>query len=272
MNLEVRRAPSAFFTVLALAFGLAVAAGCGSDNATGPNKMVPLTVKAQGVGGTSSRLVTAPNMAAAAVADTDTMVTYTRALLSVRDVRFVLSDADEGDDTDTTGTPGDSTDADSDHEDAGQIRYHGPFVVDLLAGDAQDLGTQMVPAGIYHHVMGHLQKLTGGGDLANTYPDLVGATVLLEGDIHGEGGGHFIFESRIDTEFIIRGTFEVMGDTPVTSYLVFDLSQFLRGNGGVFLDPRNAANENAIRVAIKHAVKTGIDGNHDGEPDEMAHD
>ena len=48
-------------------FGLAVAAGCGSDNSTGPNKMVPLTVKAQGVGGTSSRLVTAPNMAAAAV-------------------------------------------------------------------------------------------------------------------------------------------------------------------------------------------------------------
>jgi len=195
----------------------------------------------------------------------------TRALLSVRDVRFVLSDSDDDGETDSTGTPDDSTDVDSDHEDAGQIRYRGPFVIDLLAGSAQDLGTQMVPAGIYHHVMGHLQKLVGGGDLANTYPDLVGATVLLEGDIHGDGGGHFIFESRIDTEFIIHGSFQVTGDTPVTSYLVFDLSQFLRGNGGVFLDPRNSANENAIRVAIKHAVKTGIDEDHDGEPDEVVH-
>ncbi|HEV8129352.1 MAG TPA: hypothetical protein VGQ14_06825 [Candidatus Eisenbacteria bacterium] len=267
MNIEVRRAPSAFLTILAVAVGLVVA-GCGSDNATGP-KMVPLTVKAQGVGG-GSRLVAAPNMAAAAVADTDTMVTYTRALLSVRDVRFVLSDSENGE-IDSTGTPDDSTDVDSDHEDAGQIRYHGPFVIDLLAGSAQDLGTQMVPAGIYHHVMGHLQKLVGGGDLANTYPDLVGATVLLEGDIHGDGGGHFIFESRIDTEFIIHGSFQVTGDTPVTSYLVFDLSQFLRGNGGVFLDPRDPANENAIRVAIKQAVKTGIDEDHDGEPDEVVH-
>jgi hypothetical protein len=269
MNLEVRRVAPVFFAVLALGVGLVVA-GCGSDNATGP-KMVPLNVKAEGAGALTSPRAFISNMAAAAVADTDTMVTYTRALLSVRDIRFVMSDVDEGDDTDTTGTPEDSTDFDSDHENAGQIRYRGPFVIDLLAGGAQDLGTQMVPAGNYHHVMGHLQKLVGGGDLANTYPALVGATVLLEGDIHGDGGGHFVFESRIDTEFIIHGSFQVAGDTPVTSFVVFDMSEFLRGNGGVFLDPRDPANENAIRVAIKHAVKTGIDADHDGEPDEVVH-
>jgi hypothetical protein len=270
MNLEVRRAPSAFLAVLALAVGIGAGGGCSSDNATGPSKRVPLTVMAQGVGGASSRLAAAPNLAAVAVADSDTMVTYTRALLVVRDVRFVLSDSDEGGETDTTGTPNDSTDADSEHEDAGQIRYHGPFVIDLLAGDAQDLGTQMVPVGSYHHVMGHLQKLAGGGDLATQFPDLVGATVLLEGDVHGEGGGHFLFETRIDTEFIIHGTFEVTGDTPVTSFLVFDLSEFLRGHDGAFLDPRNPGNEQAIRVAVKHAVKVGIDEDHDGDPDELA--
>ena len=270
MKLDPSRPSTAFFAVLALAAAFLASGGCSSDNATGP-KRVPLKVMAQGVGGTSSRLVTAPNMTAAAVADTDTMVTYTRALLVVRDVRFVMSDSDEGGETDTTVTPHDSTDADSDHDDAGQIRYRGPFVIDLLAGDAQDLGTQMVPAGIYHHVMGHLQKLAGGGDLATQFPDLIGATVLLEGDVHGEGGGHFIFESRIDTEFIIRGTFEVTGDSPVTSFLVFDLSEFLRGHDGAFLDPRDPGNELAIRVAVKHAVKVGIDEDHDGEPDEVVH-
>ena len=275
MKLDPRRPFTTFFAVLVLAAALLASGGCGSDNAAGPNKRVPLTLRAQGIGNASSRLVAAPNLAAAAVADTDTMVTYTRALLVVRDVRFVMAGDDVEDDDSTDVGDDDSTEVEhhdgdaGEHEgEGGQVRFQGPFVIDLLAGNAQDLGTQMVPAGVYHHVMGHLQKLAGGGDLATQYPDLVGSTVLLEGDIAGDGGGHFVYSARIDTEFMIRGSFEVTGDTPVTSFVVFDLSAFLRGRNGTFLDPRNVANDQAIQQAIKHAVKACIDHDHDGEPDD----
>jgi hypothetical protein len=276
MKLDPRRPFTAFLTVLALSAALLASGGCGSDNAAGPNKRVPLTLRAQGIGGASQRFVSAASLAAAVAADTDSIpVTFTRALLVVRDVRFVMAgddvegddSTDVGDDDSTEVGDADSTDVDDEGE-GGQVRFHGPFVIDLLAGDAQSLGTQMVPAGVYHHVMGHLQKLAGGGDLATQYPDLVGSTVLLEGDISGDGGGHFVYMARIDTEFMIRGSFEVTGDAPVTSFVVFDLSAFLRGRNGTFLDPRNVDNDHAIQQAIKHAVKTCIDHDHDGEPDE----
>jgi hypothetical protein len=278
MKLDPRRPFTAFLTVLTLAAALLVSGGCGSDNAAGPNKRVPLTLRAQGIGGASQRFVSAASLAAAMAADTDSIpVTFTRALLVVRDVRFVMAGDDVEDDDDDSLEVGDddSTDVGDDdsteveHEgEGGQVRFHGPFVIDLLAGDAQNLGTQMVPAGVYHHVMGHLQKLAGGGDLATQYPDLVGSTVLLEGDIAGDGGGHFVYMARIDTEFMIRGSFEVTGEAPVTSFVVFDLSAFLRGRDGAFLDPRNVDNDHAIQQAIKHAVKSCIDHDHDGEPDD----
>lgn len=278
MNLDVRRSSKLFLAVLAVAAAILAAGGCGSDNAAGPKKLVPLTLRAQGIGGATQRFAAAASLVSAVAADTDTIpVTFTRALLVVRDVRVVMAGGDLEDDDDSTGVgDDDSTDVDhhgdgdddGEHEDAGQIRFRGPFVIDLLAGDAQSLGTQMVPAGTYHHVMGHLQALSAGDTLADHYADLVGSTVLLEGDIAGDGGGHFVYKARIDTEFMIRGTFEVAGDTPVTSFVVFDLSAFLRGRDGKFLDPRDLANDQAIRQAIRHAVKSCIDRDHDGEPDD----
>ncbi len=273
MKLDPCRPFIPFFAVLALAAALLASGGCGSDNAAGPNKRVPLTLRAQGIGGASQRFVSAASLTAAVAADTDTIpVTFTRALLVVRDVRFVMAGDDVEDDDSTEVGDDDSTDVehdDGEHEDeGGQVRFRGPFVIDLLAGDAQSLGTQLVPAGVYHHVMGHLQALSPGDTLADHNPDLVGSTVLLEGDIAGDGGGHFVYKARIDTEFMIRGTFEVTGNAPVTSFVVFDLSAFLRGRDGTFLDPRNVDNDHAIQQAIKHAVKACIDHDHDGEPDD----
>jgi len=267
-----RTALSAVLLSLPLVMGAFL--GCGSGKTAGPQR-VPLTLEARGVGGAVQRLAAATP--APALAQDTIPVTFTRALLVVRDIRFVLPGAggDDGEE-DTLGVDegeGDSTGTDVEHEDdgedgAGQVRFAGPFVIDLLAGSNQNLGTQMVPAGVYTKIMGHLQPLHQGDAPAGLYPDLVGSTVLLEGNIAGEGGGHFLYSSRIDTEFVIHGSFDVAGSTPVTSFVVFDLSAFLRGNDGHFLDPRVAENDQLIRQAIRNAVKVGLDGNHDGEPDD----
>jgi hypothetical protein len=244
--------------------------GCGKDNVASP-KRVPLTLQAQGVGAPAQRYAAAAALSGTLAQDT-IPVTFTRALITVRDVRFVMAEGEEESDTlgdaeeDSTGAENDSTDAERDDE--GQVRFHGPFVIDLLAGTAQDLGTQLVPAGVYSMVMGHLQALAAGGALATQFPDLVGSTILLEGDIAGDGGGHFVYKARIDDEFIIHGQFNVQGDKTVTSFLVFDLSKLLQGRDGHFLDPRNPDNDTLIRQAIRHAIKVGIDRNHDGEPDD----
>jgi hypothetical protein len=272
MTLHDFRSRHRFSRTLLIAGALMAAAlwGCGKDNVASP-KRVPLTLQAQGVGAPAQHYA-----AAAALSGTlaqDIPVTFTRALITVRDVRFVMPEGEDESDTlgdaegDSTGAENDSTDAERDDE-GGQVRFHGPFVIDLLAGDAQDLGTQMVPAGVYSMIMGHLQALAAGGALATQFPDLVGSTILLEGDIAGDGGGHFVYKARIDDEFIIHGQFNVQGDKTVTSFLVFDLSKLLQGKDGHFLDPRNPDNDQLIRQAIRHAIKVGIDRNHDGEPDD----
>jgi len=266
LNVDMRRPSLRVPLLTALAIMAAGLAGCGEDKVASP-KRVPLTLEAQGVGAAAQRFVLNAASLSGATAQDTIPVTFTRALVVVRDVRFNL--ADDDDEADTLGLgDNDSTDADDDGDEGGQIRFRGPFVIDLLAGNAQSLGTQMVPVGDYTKIMGHLESLRSGGELAGQYPELVGATVLLEGDIAGEGGGHFLYVVRIDDEFIIHGDFSVQGDAPVTSFLVFDLSKLLQGRDGRFLDPRDTANDLLLRQAIRHAIKVGIDHDHDGEPDD----
>ncbi|MGE5176743.1 MAG: hypothetical protein ACM3JJ_10250 [Hyphomicrobiales bacterium] len=286
MELNALRRPrhrSAALLVTVVAASTLVIWGCGSSGkTTAPVKLVPLTVSAQGVGGAVQHFTTAS--LAAGIAATDTIpVTFTQALLVVRDVRFVLPDEFVGgDDGDTLGmgeADGDTlgmgeTDSTGTHEmdgSGGQVRFKGPYVIDLLAGTAQKLDTQMVPPGDYQRVQGHLQPLHAGDDPAATYPDLVGYTVWLEGDIAGDGGGHFAYKAPINDEFQIRGPFTVATDTPATAFVTFDLSRFLTGRDGHFLDPRNADNDFAIRQAIRHAIKAGMDANHDGQMDDDMH-
>lgn len=261
--------------VAALALG---AWGCGGGKTNAPVKLVPLTVTAQGVGGAAQRF--AASSLTSGVAATDTIpVTFTQALLVVRDVRFVLPDEFMGgDDTDSTGTGetdstgvGETDSTGVNEDEGGQVRFHGPFVIDLLAGTAQTLDTEMVPPGDYEHVQGHLQPLHAGDAPASTHPDLVGYTVWLEGDIAGDGGGHFVYKAPINDEFQIRGGFNVEQDTPATAFVTFDLSRFLTDREGHFLDPRIADNDKWIRQAIRHAIKVGMDDDHDGEMDDNMH-
>src|SRR5512132_4001347 len=142
MRLDSFRFRSARAALLIGALAAAALWGCGKDNVAAP-KRVPLTLEAQGVGPAGQRYSAAAALSGALAQDT-IPVTFTRALITVRDVRFVLPDGE--DDADTLGLgDSDSTDADGGSE-GGQVRFHGPFVIDLLAGDAQSLGTQMVPA------------------------------------------------------------------------------------------------------------------------------
>lgn len=244
---------AALFLVLALVF-----AGCGRQS-TSPVKPVPLTLEAMGVGGATQHFSTSA-LTAAAAGDT-IPVTYTQALLVVRDVHFALEDGEEGDDTDTLAV-------EDDGGDDGAARFHGPYVIDLLSGTAQTLDTELVPPGSYEHVQGHLRALGPDDGPASAFPSLIGATIRLEGTIGGDGGGSFVYSARIDNEFIIRGDFTVAAATPATAFLVFDLSKFLTGSEGQFLDPRVAENDFLIKQAIRHAIKIGMDDDHDGEADD----
>lgn len=250
---------------------LAIAiAGCGGHGATAPVKPVPLTLQAVPVGGAAQRFV---STALGAPSATDTIpVTFTQALLVIRDVRFVLQGDDEGDDTDTLDVAEDTLGVDADGDDGddggGQVRFRGPYVVDLLAGTAQSLDTEMVPPGAYDRVQGHLRALRDSDAPSAAYPSMVGATIRLEGTVGGEGGGPFAYEARIDNEFMIRGDFTLEAETPATAFLVFDLSRFLTDRSGHFLDPRVADNDVWIKQAIRRAIKIGMDDDHDGEADD----
>ncbi len=257
--------------MLALATVLG-ASGCGKS-ISGPAKMVPLTLKTQAGGTAATRVLRAAGLVAA---DSDTVhvdVTFTRALLVVRDVKFHATETDsEGSDGEEQVAESDSlgdAENDSTHsEDGGGIAFRGPFVIDLLSHHADVLDTQMVPPGLYAQVQGHLQALHAG-DAAAT-PDLsflVGSTIDLEGTIGGDGGGAFTYRARIDDEFVIHGHFTVQSDTPATAFLVFNVDGMLVDSRGRFLDPRDPANDQAIRSAIRHAIKVGLDDNHDGELD-----
>ena len=254
----------ALLSVGALGWGLA---GCGSDKVAGPNRPVPMTLVAVGGGTAASRFVA--RAASVAAADTDSVtVTFTKALLVVRDVRFVRPEGldDDNDEADSLGE-NDSLDVEHDDEDGGQVIFRGPFVLDALSGHADRLDTLMVMPGDFVRVQGHLQPLRAGDADAAANPDLVGYTVWIEGTIADGSSGTFSFRTRIDDEFQIRGAFHVAADTPATAFLVFDPAKWLKTPDGHFLDPRDPANEAAIKSAIRHAIKVGVDKDHDGELD-----
>jgi len=100
---------------------------------------------------------------------------------------------------------------------------------------------------------------------------LIASTVYLKGTVSGDGGGPFTYQARIDNEFQIRGKFTVPTDTRATAFITFDLSRWLRGRDGAFLDPRLPENDQLIRSAIRHSIKVGMDENHDGECDDDMH-
>jgi hypothetical protein len=178
----------------------------------------------------------------------------------------MMEDGGDGE-ADTLGT-GETDGAREGDDDNGQVRFKGPFVIDLLSGHAERLDMQMVMPGDYRRVQGHLRALREGDEDATEHAELVGSTVLLEGTIGGEGGGDFSYLARIDNEFQIRGAFTVDEETPATAFVTFDLARWLADRDGHFLDPRDDANDQAIKSAIRHSIKVGMDVDHDGEMDD----
>jgi len=261
---------SSLFLILFLS--ILGAAGC-SKRISGPVKMVPLTLKSQATGVSTVRALRASTIASADSDSSHVVFSFSRALLVVRDVRFQTAEGDteeneaEGDTLGEHEADGDSL-GEHEADDEEGIVFRGPFVIDLLSHHSDVLDTKLVPPGVYTKVMGHLQALHAG-DAAAT-PDLsflIGSTVFLEGTISGDGGGPFTYQARIDDEFVIHGTFTVASDAPATAFLVFDLNRMLVDREGRFLDPRDPGNDLAIRQAIRHAIKIGMDKDHDGEFD-----
>lgn len=251
------------FALLALIPPLA---GCGKRATTAPPELVPLTLRG---GGTGLGSVSALKPGSLASADSDTthvVVSFTTALLVVRDVRFKTSDESEGE-QDSTGSQetqavfafasaDTNTVETEDDGDEGMIIFRGPFVIDLLTRHAADLDVQLVPPGMYRRVQGHLQGLRPGDPASTARRSIpTGSTVFLEGTISGEGGGPFTYEARIDDEFQIRGDFTIQEDTPATAFITFDLSRWLVDREGRFLDPRDPENAQAIESAVRHSIK-----------------
>jgi len=277
--------PLAAALFIAAAAALAIA-GCGGSTSTGPSKLVPLTLRASGspalaMGGHSVRGVSPAGTLISESGDT-IPVTFTSAYLVIRDVRFKTSDDGStdstgvGDASDSTGAgETDSTDVgdgDDGEHDAGMVRFNGPFVIDLLDSTSQTLDTEMVPPGVYRRVQGHLAALRVGNPLGPDFDFLIGSTVYLEGTVDGDGGGPFTYSARIDNEFMIRGGFTVQADTPATAFISFDVSKWLTGRDGQFLDPRIPDNDKWIQWAIRHSIKACMDDNHDGEMNDRMHD
>ena len=253
---------------------LAVVAGCGR-NATGPRGQVPLTLRALAAG---------PGMAARAARAADDTVTYSTMLLVVREVDLRLAESepgdssgdDHGDDLRSASFARASDDSMGSHhgddhgEDAGEhvesIAFRGPFVVDLLAQKAESLDTEMVPPGTYRSVSGAIGPLRASDWNAPKFPTMVGITVYLQGTVHG--GGDFTYATSIAHAFKIPGRFTVEKDTPATAFLTFDTSHWLRSPEGAFLDPRDPANDLAIRDAIIRSIRAGMDDDHDGRCDD----
>jgi hypothetical protein len=268
--MKVRSLHSARFSLAVLSLALfalvAVFAGCGKHGATAPN-LVPLTLKGGGTGVSAATALRAVGIIAAATDTQDVSVTFTTALLNVRDVRFKTSFEGEEDTTGTDGASGElsftSADTDTfdaeDEEGEGMIVFRGPFLIDLLTQHAAELDEQLVPPGTYRRVQGHLQGVHGEDAGASGRAAMIGSTVFLEGTISGEGGGPFSYEARIDDEFQIRGDFDVAENTPATAFITFDVSRWLVDREGHFLDPRDPANDLAIKSAIRHSIKVEMD-------------
>lgn len=258
---------------------LAIAAGCGHKQLTAPSNDVPLTLRAVAAGPVAGA-------AARSTVSGDTIpVTYATVLLVVREVRFRLAESEADDSLDTDGddddkgtlgfasAAGDSGDGDDDHGDAqdGGVLFRGPFVVDLLAQSSDSLDTQMVPPGTYRSTKGHVRPLRADDWNASAFPALVNSTVYLQGTVDGEGGGEFTYLASFRHTFKIKGEFTVAANTPATAFLTFDISNWLRGRDGAFLDPRDPANDRAIRQAIKRSIRAGMDDDHDGRSDDRTH-
>jgi hypothetical protein len=264
---------------------LAFTAGCGQNKMTAPSSQVPLTLRAGAVGlgyGSTTRT-------SAALADT-VPVTYTKVLLVVREVRFRLAENEPEDSLDADGEhddmrlanfegiSGDSMeqgdgDHEGEHEGEGHdaVVFHGPFVIDLLAQSAESLDTEMVPPGKYRSTKGSIGPLRADDWNASHFPTLVGSTVYLQGTVDGEGGGSFTYQAPIRHTFKIKGNFTVEASTPATAFLTFDTSHWLQDREGNFLDPRDPANDWAIRLAIIRSIRAGMDDNHDGKCDDRTH-
>jgi len=254
---------------------LVFTAACGRDP-TGPRNRVSMTLRALAAG---------PGMVARSARAADDSVTYTKVLLVVREVRFRLAetegeDDEHGDDLRSaafTGATGDSMDThegegddDGEHDEdrVESVAFRGPFVVDLLAQSAESLDTELVPPGTYHSARGRIAPLQASDWNASHFQYLIGSTVYLQGTVHGEGGGDFTYRAPISHTFTIRGPFTVEAATPATAFLTFDISRWLRTPDGRFLDPRDPANDEAIREAVIRSIRAGMDDDHDGRCDD----
>lgn len=289
-NHFISRSSSVFQVFLSTGL-LVLAGGCGGNKVAGPASRVPVTLQAAGVravdGAASPSPVSLDGALYSAASQTDLIpVTFTRALLVIREVRFkpepggeqdtpgmdegVGDDSESGLDelTEDVGSTG-ASEADDAH--AGHIRFRGPFVVDLLSQSAESLDTQLVPPGVYRRVDGHLRPLRDDDWNAGDFDYLIGTTVHLEGTVDGDGGGPFTYKTPINGHFSIRGLFTVEDATPATAFITFDISRWLLGRDGKFLDPRDAENDRRIRWAIRHSVKVGMDRDHDGRMDDEMH-
>lgn len=158
----------------------------------------------------------------------------------------------------------------------GPAAESGPVVIDLTADEIAngahrdfDLGT--LATGTYGGAEIEIEPLDAddapsGDELADFLSS--GASVIVDGTYQGASfqfAGHFLAEQGTD------GDVEIDEGSPVTLALTVDASSWFKDAAGAILDPTDAAQHDALAVAICETLDTQVqgegpagDGSHDG--------
>lgn len=162
-----------------------------------------------------------------------------------------------------------------------EIKYRGPYVIDLLSSIPASLGSAEVPAGVYRRITMKLEKdaVLPAGSPA----ELMGKSIFLQGTV---AGFQFSYTSQDGTEFKISGPggvnindtanlvvgvkvsdlFKKINLSSITSNTVIsDANKVSATNACPTVDASAADLYTCFRKGLEQAGKFGKDSNSNGE-------
>jgi len=258
-------------TIPVLVFSLALLSACSDGSLTPMNGMAPVSVSASfTTTGTPASLGKGSGFLAADSIQIDS------ALVVFSKIEF----ESEIHQSDSSG----------EHEMETELTFIGPFMIHVRNSDPITFTSKILPAGTYTSIKFKLHKLSDGEHHYDSDDDhheyipsgnspYVGSSLIAWGQVRDGGTWqHFTFETNIEAEYRIRGSFvvdETMQTIPVA--LNFNIGRwFVDPATGALLDPSDTSSGNVYRIqeAIRSAFENGVcgrDDNHDGHPDDSIH-
>jgi hypothetical protein len=212
---------------------LAALAGCGRQTGT-------LSVSAR------AATAAAPGAAPASPLLADARVELQRVRMVIRDIKLEQEGA--GEEVEAT---------------------NGPFLLDLagseLGGGIKQVFSISVPTGTYDDLRFVVHKLEDGERIGDEVIDASRASIVLDLVVEGE---QVRFTSDVDERQRIAGTFVVgEGGSADNITVQIDPKGWFTAGDGSFLDPRVAANRQAIEENLQASIDAFDDDDRDGHDD-----